>query len=96
MPTQRIKAGCVGPPTGQNTWTGGPHAEWHFDTTSRALRQDCDATGTPGEIATEVSINTALGVERVVRYAFELAARRRRRSSTASLGCRQHQRCRAW
>ncbi|WP_442758075.1 isocitrate/isopropylmalate family dehydrogenase, partial [Pseudomonas sp. P15-2025] len=35
--------------------------------------------GTPGEIATEVSINTALGVERVVRYAFELAARRRGR-----------------
>lgn len=30
-------------------------------------------TGTKDEIATEVSINTAMGVERVVRYAFELA-----------------------
>jgi 3-isopropylmalate dehydrogenase len=35
--------------------------------------------GTPAEIATEVSINTALGVERVVRYAFDLAERRRKR-----------------
>lgn len=33
--------------------------------------------GTPYEIATEVSVNTAYGVERVVRYAFALAARRR-------------------
>jgi 3-isopropylmalate dehydrogenase len=33
-------------------------------------------TGTPHEIANEVSVNTAYGVERVVRYAFELAARR--------------------
>ena len=32
---------------------------------------------TPHEIATEVSVNTAHGVERVVRYAFELAAKRR-------------------
>ena len=32
--------------------------------------------GTPHEIATEVSVNTAYGVERVVRYAFELAASR--------------------
>lgn len=31
---------------------------------------------TPHEIATEVSINTAYGVERVVRYAFELATTR--------------------
>ena len=31
---------------------------------------------TPHEIATEVSINTAYGVERVVRYAFELATQR--------------------
>ena len=36
-------------------------------------------TGTPHEIATEVSLNTAFGVERVVRYAFDLAARRRKR-----------------
>jgi 3-isopropylmalate dehydrogenase len=36
-------------------------------------------TGTPQEIATEVSVNTAYGVERVVRYAFALAARRRNR-----------------
>jgi 3-isopropylmalate dehydrogenase len=35
--------------------------------------------GTPQEIATEVSVNTAFGVERVVRYAFALAARRRGR-----------------
>ncbi|MBA8795475.1 3-isopropylmalate dehydrogenase [Friedmanniella endophytica] len=33
--------------------------------------------GTPNEIATEVSVNTALGVERVVRDAFARAARRR-------------------
>ncbi|MFT8396074.1 3-isopropylmalate dehydrogenase [Propionibacterium sp.] len=33
--------------------------------------------GTPHEVATEVSINTAFGVERVVRYAFDLAQRRR-------------------
>ena len=35
--------------------------------------------GTPAEVATEVSLNTAYGVERVVRYAFEQAARRRNR-----------------
>ena len=34
-------------------------------------------TGTPQEIATEVSVNTAYGVERVVRDAFERAVRRR-------------------
>ena len=34
-------------------------------------------TGTPHEIATEVSVNTAYGVERVVRDAFERATRRR-------------------
>lgn len=34
-------------------------------------------TGTPQEIATEVSVNTAFGVERVVRYAFAQAAARR-------------------
>ncbi|KQQ27843.1 3-isopropylmalate dehydrogenase [Frondihabitans sp. Leaf304] len=33
-------------------------------------------TGTPHEIANEVSVNTAYGVERVVRYAFELAQKR--------------------
>ena len=32
--------------------------------------------GTPQELATEVSVNTAFGVERVVRYAFDLAERR--------------------
>jgi 3-isopropylmalate dehydrogenase len=32
--------------------------------------------GTPQEIANEVSVNTAFGVERVVRYAFELAQSR--------------------
>lgn len=34
--------------------------------------------GTPHEIATEVSVNTAFGVERVVRYAFEQAQARRK------------------
>ncbi|MDR6172087.1 3-isopropylmalate dehydrogenase [Curtobacterium sp. SORGH_AS_0776] len=38
--------------------------------------------GTPQEIATEVSLNTAYGVERVVRYAFELADRRPRKHLT--------------
>jgi len=35
--------------------------------------------GTPHEVANETSVNTAFGVERVVRYAFELAARRRQK-----------------
>lgn len=35
--------------------------------------------GTPHEVANETSVNTAYGVERVVRYAFALAARRRRK-----------------
>ena len=39
-----------------------------------AVRRD-----TPAEVATEVSINTAYGVERVVRYAYELAMKRRKR-----------------
>jgi 3-isopropylmalate dehydrogenase len=34
---------------------------------------------TPHEVATEVSINTAYGVERVVSYAFELAEKRRKK-----------------
>jgi 3-isopropylmalate dehydrogenase len=34
-------------------------------------------TGTPHEVANETSVNTAYGIERVVRYAFELAERRR-------------------
>ncbi|MCI7551263.1 MAG: 3-isopropylmalate dehydrogenase [Actinomycetaceae bacterium] len=34
---------------------------------------------TPHEIATEVSVNTAFGVERVVRYAFNLAQKRRKK-----------------
>jgi 3-isopropylmalate dehydrogenase len=34
--------------------------------------------GTPHEVATEVSVNTAYGVNRVVRYAFDLAAKRRK------------------
>lgn len=33
--------------------------------------------GTPHEVANEVSVNTAFGVERVVRFAFEQAAQRR-------------------
>lgn len=39
-------------------------------------------TGTPHEIATEVSINTAFGVERVVRDAFARASVRPRRKLT--------------
>jgi 3-isopropylmalate dehydrogenase len=39
-------------------------------------------TGTPAEIATEVSVNTAFGVERVVRDAFARAARRPRKKLT--------------
>ncbi|MEF3122100.1 3-isopropylmalate dehydrogenase [Kocuria flava] len=38
--------------------------------------------GTDAEIATEVSLNTAHGVRRLVRYAFELAARRERKKLT--------------
>jgi 3-isopropylmalate dehydrogenase len=38
--------------------------------------------GTPHEIATQESINTAFGVSRVVRYAFERAAQRPRRKLT--------------
>lgn len=34
--------------------------------------------GTPQEVATEVSLNTAFGVQRVVRYAFEKARARRK------------------
>ena len=37
---------------------------------------------TPAEVATEVSVNTAFGVERVVRYAFETASRRPRKELT--------------
>ncbi|MGK5531711.1 3-isopropylmalate dehydrogenase [Streptomyces sp. URMC 129] len=39
-------------------------------------------TGTPAEVATEVSINTAYGVERVVRDAFERAAAREAKKLT--------------
>ncbi|GAA3197393.1 3-isopropylmalate dehydrogenase [Actinocorallia longicatena] len=38
--------------------------------------------GTPHEVATQESVNTAFGVERVVRYAFELANARPRRKLT--------------
>jgi 3-isopropylmalate dehydrogenase len=38
--------------------------------------------GTPHEVANEVSVNTAFGVERAVRYAFELAATRDRKHIT--------------
>ncbi|WP_137844858.1 3-isopropylmalate dehydrogenase [Microbacterium sp. 2FI] len=36
-------------------------------------------TGTPHEVANETSVNTAYGIERVVRYAFDLAERRSKR-----------------
>lgn len=38
--------------------------------------------GTPAEVATEVSLNTAHGIERLVRYAFELAQSRERKKLT--------------
>jgi 3-isopropylmalate dehydrogenase len=38
--------------------------------------------GTPAEVATQESLNTAFGVGRVVRYAFELAMRRSRKHLT--------------
>ncbi len=38
--------------------------------------------GTPHEVATEVSVNTAFGAERVVRFAFELARGRARKHLT--------------
>lgn len=38
--------------------------------------------GTPAEVATEVSVNTAYGIERIVRYAFELAEKRPRKKLT--------------
>ena len=38
--------------------------------------------GTPHEVANELSVNTAFGVERVVRYAFTLAAGRARKKLT--------------
>ncbi|MEN9730967.1 MAG: hypothetical protein RL488_277 [Actinomycetota bacterium] len=38
--------------------------------------------GTPAEVANEVSVNTAFGVERLVRYAFELASNRDRKKVT--------------
>jgi 3-isopropylmalate dehydrogenase len=38
--------------------------------------------GTPAEVATQESLNTAFGVSRVVRYAFSLAARRSRQHLT--------------
>ena len=38
--------------------------------------------GTPEEVSTEVSVNTAHGIERVVRYAFEVAQSRPRKKLT--------------
>ena len=38
--------------------------------------------GTPNEVATQGSVNTRMGVERCVRYAFELAQQRQRRHVT--------------
>jgi 3-isopropylmalate dehydrogenase len=38
--------------------------------------------GTPHEVATQGSVNTRMGVERCVRYAFQLAARRERKHLT--------------
>jgi 3-isopropylmalate dehydrogenase len=38
--------------------------------------------GTPGEVATQGSVNTRFGVERIIRFAFELAQSRERRRLT--------------
>lgn len=38
--------------------------------------------GTPAEVSTEVSVNTAFGIERIVRYAFNLAEKRPRKKLT--------------
>jgi 3-isopropylmalate dehydrogenase len=38
--------------------------------------------GTPHEVATQGSVNTRMGVERCIRYAFELASKRERRHVT--------------
>lgn len=38
--------------------------------------------GTPAEVATEVSVNTAFGIERIVRFAFETAQTRPRKKLT--------------
>jgi 3-isopropylmalate dehydrogenase len=38
--------------------------------------------GTPNEVATQGSVNTRVGVERCVRYAFELASKRERKHVT--------------
>lgn len=38
--------------------------------------------GTPNEVATQGSVNTRVGVERCIRYAFELAAKRERKHVT--------------
>src|SRR5215207_664943 len=48
--------------------------------------------GTPAEVANEVSVNTAYGVERVVRYAFALASARRRRFALEAHGRRRRSR----
>ena len=42
----------------------------------------CSAQGTPHEVATQGSVNTRMGVERCIRYAFELAASRERKHLT--------------
>jgi len=52
--------------------TEGPYAG-----TGGSLRK-----GTAQEVATEVSLNTAYNVERLIRYAFELAAKRERKHLT--------------
>ncbi len=38
--------------------------------------------GTPAEVATEVSVNTAVGIERIVRHAFSIAESRSRKKLT--------------
>jgi 3-isopropylmalate dehydrogenase len=50
-------------------------------------------TGTPHEVATEVSLNTAYGVERVVRDAFGRAQKRRGHRTPVGCGSASSTRC---
>jgi tartrate dehydrogenase/decarboxylase/D-malate dehydrogenase len=41
-------------------------------------------SGTPDEVATEVSVHTRKGIERILRYGFELAGKRKKRLAMAT------------
>ena len=80
---------CARPPLpGRRLAAGRTPARSTSSSSARAPRARTSATaarirvGTPHEIATEVSVNTAFGVERVVRDAFARAAARPRKKLT--------------